>query len=370
MTQRILMTADTVGGVWTYAMDLCRELCAAGDQVRLVTMGGRLSDAQHQQSAAIDGLDIVQTTFRLEWQDQPWDDVDAAGQTLLDQAEEFRPDVVHLNNFAHGNLPFGAPVLVVGHSCVETWWRAVHGAAPPAEQWEVYRQRVVAGIRGSDLFIAPTRSMLDAYERVYGRHRRAMAIHNGRDAAGYRPAARQPFILAAGRLWDEAKNLALLDAAAAQLDWPVRVAGAETSPDGRDVTGHRVQPLGQLAPAALAQQMRHAAIYALPARYEPFGLSVLEAAISGCALVLGDIPTLRELWQDAAVFVDPQDADELAQCINRLVRQTDRLQALADAAAERARRYTSQRMARQYAAVYAQLAAARSPARLAWPREN
>ncbi len=32
----------------------------------------------------------------------------------------------------------------------------------------------------------------------------------------------------------------------------------------------------------------------LPARYEPFGLSVLEAALSGCALVLGDIPSLRE----------------------------------------------------------------------------
>lgn len=59
---------------------------------------------------------------------------------------------------------------------------------------------------------------------------------------------------------------------------------------------------------ALAQWYAHAAIYALPARYEPFGLSALEAGLSGCALVLGDIPSLREIWGDAALFVPPDDA--------------------------------------------------------------
>ena len=57
--------------------------------------------------------------------------------------------------------------------------------------------------------------------------------------------------------------------------------------------------LGSLSPRALAAWLARAAIYCLPARYEPFGLSVLEAALSGCALVLGDIPSLREIWDDA-----------------------------------------------------------------------
>jgi glycogen synthase len=50
-----------------------------------------------------------------------------------------------------------------------------------------------------------------------------------------------------------------------------------------------------------------ASIYALPARYEPFGLSALEAALSGCALILGDIPSLREVWLEAAPYVSPDD---------------------------------------------------------------
>ena len=46
---------------------------------------------------------------------------------------------------------------------------------------------------------------------------------------------------------------------------------------------------GQLTTAEVRNVINTASIYALPARYEPFGLSILEAALSGCALVLGDI---------------------------------------------------------------------------------
>ena len=68
----------------------------------------------------------------------------------------------------------------------------------------------------------------------------------------------------------------------------------------------------------MADAYAAAAIYALPARYEPFGLSVLEAAQHGCALVLGDIDSLRENWDGAALFVDPDDAGALAASWARL----------------------------------------------------
>ena len=71
---------------------------------------------------------------------------------------------------------------------------------------------------------------------------------------------------------------------------------------------------GRLTPPQMARVVSRApSIYALPARYEPFGLSVLEAALSGCALVLGDIPSLREIWDGAALFVDPDDARRAAK---------------------------------------------------------
>ena len=54
--------------------------------------------------------------------------------------------------------------------------------------------------------------------------------------------------------------------------------------------------------------MARAAIFVSSSVYEPFGLAVLEAAGSGAALVLSDIPTFRELWDEAALFAPPGDA--------------------------------------------------------------
>jgi len=99
----------------------------------------------------------------------------------------------------------------------------------------------------------------------------------------------------------------------------------------------------------------------LPARYEPFGLSVLEAAFSGCALVLGDIPSLRELWQDAAAFVDPDDDAALARAINQLIDRPDECAELAQRARVRAQPLTLARMAENYLGLYQTMLGQRVP---------
>ncbi len=98
--------------------------------------------------------------------------------------------------------------------------------------------------------------------------------------------------------------------------------------------------------------MQRAAIFASPARYEPFGLSVLEAAAAGCALVLADIPTFRELWNDAALFVDPTDPRALHRALADLCADMARCAQLQDAARTRSRRYALRRMIDSYVALY------------------
>jgi glycosyltransferase involved in cell wall biosynthesis len=123
-----------------------------------------------------------------------------------------------------------------------------------------------------------------------------------------------------------------------------------------------VDPLGRLAPRELAEWMGRAAIYALPARYEPFGLSVLEAALAGCVLVLGDIPSLREVWGDAAVFVPPDDVDALVAALELLRREPGRRARFAACARVRALEYLPARMAARYLSAYVSLARARRAA--------
>ncbi|HYH38347.1 MAG TPA: glycosyltransferase family 4 protein [Azospirillum sp.] len=359
--RRILMTADAVGGVWDYSLELARTLARQGVGVSLAVMGGGLDEPKRAAALRIPGLTLDDAPFRLEWMQDPDDDLERAGDWLLELERRVRPDVVHVNGYAQAALPFRAPVLCVGHSCVLSWWRDVHRERAP-EDWDRYARRVADGLRLADLVVAPTRAMLDSLDELHGPLGRTRVIANGRDPALYRPRAKQPFILSAGRVWDKAKNIAALDAAAPRLDWPVLVAGDARGPDGAHAPPRHVRYLGRLPSDSLARVYGKAAVFALPARYEPFGLAALEAALAGCALVLGDIPTLRELWNGAAVFVDPDDRDGLTRVLNRLAADPQRRAELATLARRRALAYSAVRMGRGYRRAYDELLNARHAA--------
>jgi glycosyltransferase involved in cell wall biosynthesis len=356
------MTADAVGGVWTYALELARALAPRGARVTVATMGAPPSPAQRAEATRLPGVALRESEFRLEWMDEPWADVARAGEWLLGLERELCPDVVHLNGYAHAALPFRAPTVAVAHSCVLSWWRAVKGEAAAA-RWDRYRAAVAAGLAAADAVVAPTRAMLDALDLEYGiALPEARVVPNGRDAARFAPAVRkEPFVLSAGRLWDEAKNVAALGTAACHMSWPVFVAGEERHPDGAAAAGLScaLRPLGRLPADELAAWMARAAVFALPARYEPFGLSALEAALSGCALVLGGVPSLREVWGDAALYVPPDDPGALAATLRALAADAGGRASLGERARARGREYGVERMAEGYLRAYEAASGAR-----------
>jgi glycogen synthase len=399
---KVLLHADAVGGVFTYAVELARALAARGVRVILATEGAALTPDQHAGVATIPGVVHAEGAFRLEWMPEPWADVAAAGAWLLELERREQPDVVHLDAFAHGALPFRAPKLVVGHSCVLSWFEAVKGTPAPAAEWERYRRAVRAGLRGASAVAAPSRAMAAALVRHYGPIPAPAVIPNGRSAARFPPGEKAPLVLGAGRLWDEAKNAAALAAVAPELPWAVAIAGAETAPPPPNAPPNAnpnanpepvpvsrvpcpvspgplrltpIQPstalpspgqatlLGRLPEAELAAWLARASIFAHPARYEPFGLAVLEAALAGCALVLGDLPSLRENWDDAAVFVPPDDRAALAGALRGLAADGGRRAAYADAARRRALELGPERMADRTLALYRALVARRTGAR-------
>lgn len=362
LPRRVLVTADPIGGVWTYMLELSRGLLAAGVEVIVASMGGPVSPPQRSAFARLGpGASLHESRLRLEWMDDPWEDVAAAGEWLLGLERAHRPDLVHLNGYAHAALPWRAPVLVAAHSCVFSWWRAVHRGAPPSS-WNRYREAVSRGLRAADLIVAPSRAMLAALLAHYGEAGSARVIPNGRSPLPSPGLPREPLILGAGRLWDEAKNLRALAALAPSLPWPVRLAGASRSPDGAEPVLPGVELLGVLPAHTLGAWLDRAAIFAAPARYEPFGLSVLEAAHAGCALVLGDIPSLRENWEDAALFAPPDDFDALRAALLRLVASPSLRRRLGCAARARAARFTPGRMADAYLDAYARLLSEDRPA--------
>jgi hypothetical protein len=204
--RRILMTADAVGGVWIYATELARALCSKGDQVTLVVMGPAPRRDQLERLRAIQGLDVEVTDLALEWMDPEGADVPRARETLQRIADRVEPDLIHLNSYREASFDWPAPVLVVAHSCVSSWWQACRGGTPTETRWRHYAAAVKAGLTDADAWVALTTAFRDMIEVLYQPRTEGHVVWNG-IAAPDTATQRQPFILAAGRLWDEAKNL-------------------------------------------------------------------------------------------------------------------------------------------------------------------
>jgi glycosyltransferase involved in cell wall biosynthesis len=353
---KLLLTADAVGGVWQYATDLARGLGALGVETVLALLGPPPEPAQLKAAGRIPGLTLVDTGLPLDWLAPSPQAVAEAGEAIAALATRHKADLVQLNAPAlAAEARFEQPVLAVSHSCLVTWWAAVKGVdIDPDFRWraELHGE----GLRRSRAVITPTAAFAEATQAAYRLPQRPRAIHNGRSPLPLPKVAPHDFAFTAGRLWDEGKNVATLDRAAARLAVPLYAIGPTTGPNGAAVSLSHAHVLGSRSEKEIGRWLAARPVFVSAARYEPFGLAVLEAAAAGCPLVLSDIPTFRELWDGAATFVDPDDANGFAAAVDRIVGDDAARLALGNAARERAALYTPRAMAAAMADLYRALA--------------
>lgn len=355
---QLFMTADAVGGVWQYALDLARGLVGHGVATTLAVLGPSPRPDQVADGGAVPGLRLLPTDLSLDWTAATPEEAKRAGAALAALADEHGADIVHLNSAALGaGARFRAPVVVGCHSCVATWWEAARSGPVPEDF--LWRAKLVQqGYRTADALVAPTLAFAQVTRRTYGLRKTPEVVHNGRWIAPHRPsrpAFSPSFAFTAGRLWDEGKNLAALDRAAGRLSVPVVAAGSLEGPNGARIEFRHLKALGQLGDGEIAGWLKAAPVFVSTALYEPFGLAVLEAAQAGCPLVLSDIPGFRELWDGAAIFVPPNDDAAIAAVLETTIANPASRARLGAAARERALDYTVDAMAAGVFAIYRSL---------------
>ena len=349
---KILATADAVGGAWQYSIDLARGLAGLRIETVLAVMGPSPTAEQILSAKKVPGLRLVDTGLDLDWLARDAESLKEAAESIAQLASDARADLVQLNTPALAGLAdFPVPVVAVQHSCVATWWEAVHGTALP-EDFGWRTELVAEGLAAAQAVVTPTAAFSEATRRHYGLRALPQAVHNGRTPLKLPEAAPHDFVFTAGRLWDEGKNVATLDRAAARISVPAHAAGPIQGPNGVAVMFDNLHCVGNLGEEELARWLAAKPVFVSAALYEPFGLAVLEAAAAGCPLILSDIPTFRELWDGVALFVDPRDERAFTAAINRLVGDEFQRVSMGRAAQERAARYTPEAMASQMAAIY------------------
>jgi len=369
----VLVTADTLSGVWTYTQELVTGLVSRGVRVTLVSFGDVPLPPQTAWMEKLDGLEYRPTAFSLDWMQDGEQDFTDASAYLTALVKELKPDLLHLNQLCYGSLPVRTPRIVVAHGDLISWWKAVHGHEPKESRWlRWYRNVVTEGLARASVVVAPSVWMLDAIRGCYTRPGRDAVIYNGRNPIFFNPyVSKSDSVLAVGRLLDAGKQVSLLTqhmhplpvcivnsdeavSAALPISADVKLAADETS----------VSLKGAQTEAQLRLLYSRASIFVATSRYEPFGLCAVEAALSRCAIVANDIPTFREMWGDAAIYFQANDAASLADVIRRLHQQRDLCRGYGARAYQRAREcFTAKRMIDDYVKLYqrtlnAELAAA------------
>src|SRR5436853_6484471 len=108
---RVLMTADAVGGVWTYALELAEGLAEHDVEVALALLGPPPTREQRQELARSSVTGWTHRGFALEWMADAHADLDRTGWWLLELCERTLPDLLHLNGYGAAAAPTPVPKL-------------------------------------------------------------------------------------------------------------------------------------------------------------------------------------------------------------------------------------------------------------------
>ena len=323
LPDHVLMTADTVGGVWTYALELARALAVFRTRTTLATLGAPLSAAAAPRrrrrprsravtraASASSGCPSRGTTSRAR----------ASG------CSSSRRACAPTSSTSTATRTARCP------GARRCWSRRTRACCPggarctaatPRPSGSATRRRCARGWPGPSWSSPPAGRCWPRSTSTTHPCRPARVIPNGRtlgirrrraegaaDPVRRAPVGRgeEPRRARAGRrlACPGRSSRPATPAATTPSRWSLRracarSAGSSRGPSRRGCHARRSTP----TPRATSRSASR----------------VLEAALAGCALVLGDMPSLREIWEGAALFVDPGDDAAIGSALRRAVRR-------------------------------------------------
>jgi len=231
---------------------------------------------------------------------------------------------------------------------------------------ERFKQQARQAAERSDLIIAISQFTARQVEELLGvEPSRIRVIHHGtRLPAGAPSEQRQNLILTVGAI-QKRKNIARLVGAFERTPpgWRLAIAGAangygaaeqlsaiEKSPRRADI-----DVLGYVSDEQLQSLYSRAGIFAFPSLDEGFGMPVLDAMAHGIPVVASNRSAIPEVTGDAALLIDPENADELGEAVHRLTSDPALREDLARRGGDRARQLTWEAAVERTWAVYQEL---------------
>jgi glycogen synthase len=212
-------------------------------------------------------------------------------------------------------------------------------------------------VESADRVIAVSAKMReDILQHFQADAKKVEVIHNGIDPSRFvrtegrehleRLGVRSPYVLYVGRITDQKGIFHLLEAAR-QLPEGVQVVLCASAPDTPEIEERlrtavpqhpNVKWIYGMVPLEVVKQLySHAAVFACPSVYEPFGLINLEAMACETPVVASAVGGIVEVVEDGktGILVPPARPDELASALRRVLADPGMARAMGTAGRKR-----------------------------------
>lgn len=136
---------------------------------------------------------------------------------------------------------------------------------------------------------------------------------------------------------------------------PIRDSAEDLLEILRPEQRRQVTFLGRVSDADLDRLYRRAVALVFPSRYEGFGLPPLEAMARRTPVITSNVSSLSEIVGEAALTVDPSDAEALAEAMRSLVTDAAVRRKLVKRGTANLKRFSWDNTARETAAIYRQV---------------
>jgi glycosyltransferase involved in cell wall biosynthesis len=363
-----------ITGIGSYTRELIRHLALADPENDYVLL---FADEALRDRTCRDCL--PQAPANVSSVRVPYGLFSPAGQVRMPGViRRLKLDVFHSPNYMiplaafprRGRRPGAARAVVTIHDLIPLIFPDYVPRSRKRRLFFLYRWLMRDIARRADVIITVSRASRADVIRHLGlpseRHGRVAVVTEG-VSPRFQPPPERPApprdaprtILWVGRA-DPYKNLAVLIEAFARLRGQVRLdvrLKLVGPPDARYPEADRlarqlgvaphIERAGYLADDALVRAYQEADVFALPSRYEGFGLTVLEAMACGVPVVCSNKGSLPEVAGQAAILVQPSDVVGLSEALKRVLLDPRTARDMRRRGLERARTFTWDQTARQ-----------------------
>ena len=309
---KILITTDIANNKLDYTNILCKSLQKQKQPPEILLV----STGYANEDITTDNFKIINSNINVKWENnfQKFKfNSQNFGSFVNEIAEEFEPDIIHMNHYCD-NLTTKVPTVLT-----------VHGDALNNIKWtsfnmhyHPYKQYIQNCLNSSNKIIATTKILAKNLLASYELNKPINLLYNGVSMDFDNTKKDPKTILTSSKSLLKRHNLNLLLSILPRLPEDMQIFVIGQKPAWLRLP-EKLEFLGNLSHEELLPYYQKASIYLALSSWDIFNMNIFYAALSGSAILACDSPIFQEFWADSACFFEMNNKEQFSRLFNQLL---------------------------------------------------